>query len=753
MDHAQSDFAASLLHVKTNRGSSSIGERAANSNAAESDGHLSPGLTSTEEEAVEWGAIAHAVVATLSNPPLAKSNGRYAVHPSCVTARQQQHTDRQQRRFFEPGNAAKHFKTAQPGEIDVLAVHFMFSDAVDTRIPKWKLTTYTKGQSTAAATRTAAAATVAVPAAGHAATAAAAAPTHVLIETEDPELGPSLKLQAAAAAAVYHSAAGEEAMLEAMPGGAECWEVAMHVDTHLAGQPVFALFVETQQGAERDNANVEEGRGGGGGGGGGALVAVAAGAGAAGGEKARAGTAAVGVMGVLVPHECPRTDMQLPLRARRAMLAVSMPSAAALNDIIATFTTGIGAASPTAAAANVMPFLGGHANAPAVKAAAMVANTVASKIASLHKQGYSVQVVGHSVGGAVASLATMQMVHDLPKLAKGARPLQCTGFGTPAACCSLLRGRFCSGITTVVNDDDMVPRLAARSVQALLESTLQYDWQAAFAADIEPFIDAAMEPDPMLNQFEAKYLNKYILRGVRYRYPPSRQVKSTTGRMVSAATSISVMQSMAGSPPLSSAAAQTYAPVSSTLSAVEQKVFESLPQLTAPGKCVHLFRSGLRAGKSVFKAAKADEEFIQRALPLSPTMASDHHIDSYMMSLESAFPTKRAKAKAKVKVKVKANVPTRTTKVQATAAAAAAAAAATDDVAAAVKTASGGTSKRAPSGSSNRSGGAGGSSTADDDGSFIANKMPPSMKRSTTQTGRVVHSFGSKSAPSPIPTK
>ena len=82
-----------------------------------------------------------------------------------------------------------------------------------------------------------------------------------------------------------------------------------------------------------------------------------------------------------------------------------------------------GAAAPNNALANITPFLGGHANAFAVKAAAVVANTVGSTIAKLQKQGYTVQVVGHGVGGAVAAIATMQMIHDLPKLAKGVRRL------------------------------------------------------------------------------------------------------------------------------------------------------------------------------------------------------------------------------------------------------------------------------------------------------------------------------------------
>ena len=72
------------------------------------------------------------------------------------------------------------------------------------------------------------------------------------------------------------------------------------------------------------------------------------------------------------------------------------------------------------------------------------------------------------------------------------RPLRCIGFGTPPSCCPLLDARFNSSITTVVNDDDMIPRLTAHSARALLDSVLAYDWQTSLAIDIEAVVDEAM---------------------------------------------------------------------------------------------------------------------------------------------------------------------------------------------------------------------------------------------------------------------
>ena len=103
------------------------------------------------------------------------------------------------------------------------------------RLPKWKLAQYTKDQP-ATATSTSTAEATPSPGAADSTAPSKIAATHVLIDASDSVVGPALSLQAASAAAVYCSGAGEEAMLQAMPGGAECWAVGMHFDTHLPGQ-------------------------------------------------------------------------------------------------------------------------------------------------------------------------------------------------------------------------------------------------------------------------------------------------------------------------------------------------------------------------------------------------------------------------------------------------------------------------------------------------------------------------------------
>ena len=93
-----------------------------------------------------------------------------------------------------------------------------------------------------------------------------------------------------------------------------------------------------------------------------------------------------------------------------------------------------------------------------------------------------VVVVGHSLGGAVAAAMTM-LLRESKDDATNARAVsvlkraECFSFGGPPFLCGDIARRSDGyGITSLVNNLDLVPRLSAASVDRLLVKVSRYDW-------------------------------------------------------------------------------------------------------------------------------------------------------------------------------------------------------------------------------------------------------------------------------------
>ena len=107
------------------------------------------------------------------------------------------------------------------------------------------------------------------------------------------------------------------------------------------------------------------------------------------------------------------------------------------------------------------PFAGGWAHAGMAAAARWLFAELRTPLLQLHADGYAIHLVGHSLGGGVASLLTVLLRPTLPDV-------RCVGFATPAAAAggSLLASmREC--VTSVVLRNDMVPRMTLSSVRRL----------------------------------------------------------------------------------------------------------------------------------------------------------------------------------------------------------------------------------------------------------------------------------------------
>lgn len=88
-------------------------------------------------------------------------------------------------------------------------------------------------------------------------------------------------------------------------------------------------------------------------------------------------------------------------------------------------------------------------------------------------QGYSVRLVGHSLGAAVASLLAVRLRRESEAaLGVPEERVQCVGISTPPCMSHAVSEEAAGYITTLVLQDDVVPRLSVLSVRALVGELL-----------------------------------------------------------------------------------------------------------------------------------------------------------------------------------------------------------------------------------------------------------------------------------------
>ena len=86
------------------------------------------------------------------------------------------------------------------------------------------------------------------------------------------------------------------------------------------------------------------------------------------------------------------------------------------------------------------------------------------------KQSIKIKLVGHSLGAGAAAIAAMEF-KDHPKM-----DVEVVGFGPPAMLSQKLSEGMKGYMTTVVADDDVVPRLSAATVINVLLDVMEYDY-------------------------------------------------------------------------------------------------------------------------------------------------------------------------------------------------------------------------------------------------------------------------------------
>jgi hypothetical protein len=92
-------------------------------------------------------------------------------------------------------------------------------------------------------------------------------------------------------------------------------------------------------------------------------------------------------------------------------------------------------------------------------------------------EGYKLRLVGHSLGGAIASLMAI-MLKKMPREELGfdAEIISAVGYATPPCVSKELAENCSEFVTTIVMQDDIIPRLSAASLARLRNEILQTDW-------------------------------------------------------------------------------------------------------------------------------------------------------------------------------------------------------------------------------------------------------------------------------------
>jgi len=155
-------------------------------------------------------------------------------------------------------------------------------------------------------------------------------------------------------------------------------------------------------------------------------------------------------------------------------------------------------------------YMGGKAHSFIVDSGRWVAeqsrDLLLELLESSGKSRIQLTIVGHSLGAGAASIAGMELNYAM----KDSRiQAQVVGFGCPALLSKDLAEKA-DFITTVVNNDDCVPRLSGISVANLLLDVLEFDWLPYAKRDIRSALDELHDRQPFI--FNADVMEKIVAK-------------------------------------------------------------------------------------------------------------------------------------------------------------------------------------------------------------------------------------------------
>ena len=194
---------------------------------------------------------------------------------------------------------------------------------------------------------------------------------------------------------------------------------------------------------------------------------------------------------------------------------------------------------------HAVDYQGGQAHAGLVTSAQWLYAQYQSQLQGLE----ALYLMGHSLGGGIAALTAMEFALSIPVYA--------IGFGSPAALSVQLAESVQDFVTTVVLDDDVVPRLSAANLVQAWRDVMKYNFTSACLQDVHQLAGLVHEQmQPLLG----KNLTRNLIQGLHDQL--EQHIRRQAHQQL-------------------------------TKAARSKATVKPIPMM-APGECVHLYRDGTR---------------------------------------------------------------------------------------------------------------------------------------------------------------
>lgn len=249
----------------------------------------------------------------------------------------------------------------------------------------------------------------------------------------------------------------------------------------------------------------------------------------------------------------------------------------------------------------------------------------------LHKhQGFRLRLVGHSLGAATASvLAIMLRKKSSKELGFDPEIVSAVGYATPPCVSKVLAESCCDYVSTVVMEDDVIPRLSVASLKRLRNEILLTDWAKVLEKEdwkgLVDLVANAKQVASSMQDVARKFADYANFRG-RSKFPDSRSV----GGDVPVASAKHVASSSSGA---NTALARNEKTASLVASVAEE--------LFVPGSVYYLKRNvetpeSKNAGEYFTLWKRHPGEHFQR-INLSGNFFLDHKCDSHNLALRDVL--------------------------------------------------------------------------------------------------------------------
>nr|GMD12179.1 Sn1-specific diacylglycerol lipase [Ipomoea batatas] len=237
-------------------------------------------------------------------------------------------------------------------------------------------------------------------------------------------------------------------------------------------------------------------------------------------------------------------------------------------------------------------------------------------------EGFRLRLVGHSLGGAIASLLAIMIRKKSPQ-ELGFNPdiVTAVGIATPPCVSQDLAEKCFDYVVTVVMQDDIIPRLSVASLIRLRNEIIQTDWMSVFEkGDWKGVVDLFTNAKQVVSSIQdvAQKLAEFAKSRDQTTYPdvpPRKEVNTASGTRPTSGSA--------------SNAASLAKQHKGALGGVDE-------ELLVPGSVYYLKRNTDEATEFFTLWKRHPGEHFQRIL-LSSNVISDHRCDSHNYALRDVL--------------------------------------------------------------------------------------------------------------------